>query len=80
MAQNQPVDVTFKSDGKTWVSITNFRLLGQIESSTVKILPGNYQVIGRRKGYRDSIMELRVRNGTLLPPVTVVCQVASDKL
>ena len=29
MAQNKPVDVTFESDGKTYVQISNFRMLGQ---------------------------------------------------
>ncbi len=79
MAQNQPVEVTFKSDGNTWVSITNFRMLGKIESSTVKILPGDYEVIGRRKGYRDVQMLLQVRNGTPPPTVTVACSVSTGK-
>ena len=79
MAQNVPVDVTFKSDGKTWVSITNYRLLGQIETATLKILPGDYQIMGRRKGYQDVFMKLQVRNGTQLPVVNVVCQYTSDR-
>ena len=74
-----PVDVTFKSDGKTWVSITNYRLLGQIETATLKILPGDYQIMGRRKGYQDVFMKLQVRNGTQLPVVNVVCQYTSDR-
>ncbi|MBI4624987.1 MAG: hypothetical protein HY736_17440 [Verrucomicrobia bacterium] len=80
MSQNQPVEVTFRSDGKTWVQISNFRMLGQIESVSVKILPGDYEVIGRRKGYRDVQMLLQVRNGTPPPVVTVMCQVASGKI
>ncbi|MSU65546.1 MAG: hypothetical protein EXS38_05475 [Opitutus sp.] len=79
MAQNQPVEITFKSDGNTWVSITNFRMLGKIETSTVKILPGDYQVIGRRKGFRDVQMLLQVRNGTPPPTVTVACSVSTGK-
>lgn len=80
MSQNVPVDVTFKSDGKTYVSISNFRLLGQIETATLKILPGDYQVIGRRKGYQDVSMTLQVRNGSQLPVVNVVCQYSSDRI
>jgi tetratricopeptide (TPR) repeat protein len=79
MAQNKPVDVTFQSDGKTWVSISNYRLLGQMTSTTLKMMPGDYEVIGRRKGYQDVVMLLQVRNGTTLPAVTVACQTASNK-
>jgi len=78
-AQNQPVDVTFKGDGKTWISITNFRLLGQAQETTVKILPGNYEVIGRRKGYQDVLLMLQVRNGAPAPVVQVSCSLRADK-
>lgn len=79
MAQNQPVEVTFKSDGNTWVQITNFKMLGKIDSATVRILPGDYEVVGRRKGYRDVQMMLQVRNGTPPPTVTVACSVSSGR-
>ncbi|HWA09801.1 MAG TPA: hypothetical protein VG838_10155 [Opitutaceae bacterium] len=78
-AQSKPMDVTFHSDGKTWVSISNFRLLGQIDSTTVKILPGDYEIVGRRKGYKDVFLLLQVRNGTPPPVVNVVCQFSADK-
>ena len=76
MAQNKPVDVTFKSDGNTWVSIQNFRQPEKIESKVIKMLPGDYQVVGRRKGYRDVEMSLQVRNGATPPTVTVTCNVS----
>lgn len=78
-AQSKPVDVTFKSDGKTYVSIANFRQPQQAENFTVKVLPGDYQVIGRRKGYKDVLMLLQVRNGTPPPTVTVICQTTADR-
>jgi len=79
-AQSKPVDVVFRSDGKTWVSISNFRMLGQIDSTTVKILPGDYEIVGRRKGYKDVQLLLQVRNGTPPPAVNVICQYAvTDK-
>jgi tetratricopeptide (TPR) repeat protein len=77
--QSKPVDVTFKSDGKTYVSISNFRQPAQAEMFTVKVLPGDYQVIGRRKGYKDVLMLLQVRNGTPPPTVTVICQTNADR-
>ncbi|MDB6167001.1 MAG: Tetratricopeptide repeat protein [Lacunisphaera sp.] len=78
-AQSKPVDVTFKSDGKTYVSIANFRQPTLSENFTVKVLPGDYQVIGRRKGYKDVLMLLQVRNGTPPPTVTVICQTTADR-
>ena len=79
MAQSKPVDVTFKSDGDTWVQITNYRQPEKFDNRVVKILPGDYEVIGRRKGYREVQMLLQVRNGTAPPVVTVSCSVSSDR-
>ena len=73
LAQSQPVDVTFHSDGDSWVSISNFRMLGKIKAETVKILPGNYEIVSRRKGYQDVLLMLQVRNGTTPPVVNVAC-------
>ena len=78
-SQSQPVEVTFKSDGKTWFSITNYRLPTQMETTTVKMYPGDYEIVGRRKGYRDVLMLLQVRNGTPPPTVTVACNFSSDR-
>ncbi len=80
MTQNKPVEVTFKSDGKTWFSIENYRLPSQFETSSIKMLPGDYAIIGRRKGYQDVHILLQVRNGVPPPSVTVVCNFASNGL
>lgn len=79
MSQSQPVDVTFRSDGDTWISISNFRMLGRIRSETLKILPGDYEIIGRRKGYQDVVLTLQVRNGSTPPVVNVVCTLRSNR-
>lgn len=77
MQQSQPVDVTFRSDGNTWVSITSFRMLGRIQGETLKMLPGDYEIVGRRKGYQDVLLMLQVRNGSTPPVVTVACTLRS---
>lgn len=77
MAQNKPVDVTFKSDGNTWVQVIGYRQPQKIESEIMKMLPGDYEVIGRRQGYRDVHMLLQVRAGTPPPTVTVSCTVSN---
>lgn len=79
LAQSQPVDVTFTSDGRTWVSISNYRMLGQFTATSVKILPGDYEIIGRRKGYQDVLLLLQVRNGAQPPTVAVTCRLRADR-
>jgi RNA polymerase sigma factor (sigma-70 family) len=76
MAQNVTTDLQLISDGETWVSITNYRTPSKFTNSTVKMLPGNYQVLGRRKGFRDVEMVLKVRAGVPLAPLTIVCTVS----
>lgn len=78
--QSKPVDVTFKSDGSTWVAISQFRQPEKFDSQTIKILPGDYEVLGRRQGYNDVRMMLQVRAGTLPPVVTVACTITRPKL
>ena len=79
LAQSKPMDVTFTSDGKTWVSISNFRLLNPFESTSLKILPGDYEIVGRRKGYKDVLLLLQVRNGTPPPTVNIVCEYRANQ-
>ena len=71
--QSKPVEVTFKSDGKTYVSIVGFKTPQQFETVTLKIMPGDYHVIGRRQNYRAVEFLLQVRNGVPPPVVTVAC-------
>jgi tetratricopeptide (TPR) repeat protein len=78
MAQSKPVEITFESDGKTYVQISNFRMLGQFTSTTVKILPGDYEIVGRRKGYQDVLMLVQVRYGQPPPKVAVACRLTKD--
>ncbi len=78
MAQSQPVAVTFNSDSDTWVSISNFRMLGKIRSETVRILPGDYEIVGRRRGYQDVVLLLQVRAGSTPPVVSVVCTLRAN--
>lgn len=79
LSQSQPVAVTFNSDGDSWISISNFRMLGKIRSETVKILPGDYEIVGRRKGYQDVLLLLQVRNGSPPPVVNVACTLRTSR-
>lgn len=79
-SQSKPVDVTFKSDGKTWFSISNYRLPSQMESATIKMYPGDYQIKGTRAGYNEVLLLLQVRNGTPPPTVTVACTTPRERI
>jgi hypothetical protein len=75
LAQSKSVEVTFVSDGKTFVAVSGVRLLATFATMTFPLLPGDYDVIGRRKGYQDVRLHLRIRNGEPTPVQRVVCTV-----
>ena len=79
VAQNVSVPVRLISDGNTWVSIENARAPAKFTAMTYPMKPGNYQIIGRRKGYRDVTIPLQLRAGVALAPITVICDVAADQ-
>jgi tetratricopeptide (TPR) repeat protein len=71
--QSQPIYVSFVSDGRTWVSIAGYKMIGKFTQYSTRILPGNYRVRGRRKGFQDVLLEVRIRNGRQIGPIKVVC-------
>lgn len=71
--QKEPADVELQSDGQTFVSIVGALGPVRFASRTAKILPGNYEVVGRRPGYADVVVPLEVRGGRPVPTVAVVC-------
>jgi tetratricopeptide (TPR) repeat protein len=75
---SKPVDITFVSDSKTWVSITNFQMLGKITEKVVSLPPGDYEVIGRRKHFKDVLLLLKVRPRMSTNIVSVICRTKAD--
>jgi len=65
--------VTLLSDGETYVSISNTRAPAKFALDVVKLLPGDYEVVGRRRGYRDVVIALQLRSATAPPVLTVIC-------
>lgn len=57
-----PVIVNIDSDGYTTVILRPGRSLGRFRSQKIQLMPGNYELIGRRDGYRE------VRTPLLLHP------------
>ncbi len=70
--QSRPVPVTFISDERTYVTISGVRMLNKFNQTTVPLLPGNYEIIGRRKGYEEVRESLRVRADDSVQPITIV--------
>jgi tetratricopeptide (TPR) repeat protein len=77
--QSQPVTVTIKSDKKTWVTVSNSRLIGKISSETIRIYPGNYNIEGRRRGYEDVRLLLQVRKDHTPKEVIIICTQRTSK-
>lgn len=73
--QNTLVPVSFTSDNATMVSISGIFEPQKVSSKTVQVPPGDYNVVGRRKGYQDVIMRLIVRAGSTPPVFRVICSV-----
>lgn len=71
--QNVPVELMLSSDGKTFVSIQGARSPTRFSTTTLKVLPGNYEIVGRRSGFVDVVIPVQVRNGAQLPALRVVC-------
>jgi hypothetical protein len=77
--QNKPVDVTLISDGETFVSVTNARRPAKFINAVVSLLPGDYEIVGRRRGYRDVRTRLQVRADAPVPAVSVICTQAAGQ-
>lgn len=76
--QTVPVEITFVSDDETLVALTGpgfIRIMPPNDKQVEPVPPGNYQVTGRRRGFRDVVFPLQVRNGVPPPTVNVFCTV-----
>ena len=70
------VRVRLISDGQTWVSITKVQQPAQFQQKSVTLPPGDYEIVGRRRGYRDVENVLQVRSGEQ-PTLTIICTVSA---
>jgi hypothetical protein len=74
IGQNRIIDVSFVSDGRTRVEISG-RQLKPFDNTTVKLLPGDYLVTGRRDGFVDRAFILKLRNDEPPGTIAVVCSI-----
>lgn len=61
--QSRPVSLRITSDNRTWVSISGYDHLGQFRDKEVKILPGRYRIVGRRRGFEDVVQQVTIIAG-----------------
>lgn len=70
-----PIKVTVISDRKTEVTIRPGRKLGKFSKKTVSVYPGSYELVGIRKGYRESRRSLEIAPDSKSLEVRIVCDV-----
>ncbi|MCB1693559.1 MAG: hypothetical protein KDI19_12400, partial [Pseudomonadales bacterium] len=68
-----PVTVELKSDNATDVTIYRVGEFGRIDSRSVELIPGDYTIVGKRRGYRDVQVDLELRGGHEPNPIYVSC-------
>lgn len=66
-----PIDISFRSDNLTEVTLLRIEELGMFEQASLSLKPGRYVAVGKRSGYRDVREEFTVGFG-LTPEVVVV--------
>lgn len=68
-----PVRVTLQSDENTSVDVLKVGQYGAFTSMTLELLPGVYTVVGRRAGYKDIRLTLRLSPGDTEATWSAIC-------
>ncbi len=74
LSASHPVVVTLLSDQETEVTVYRVGTLGSFDTHTLELRPGNYTVVGMRRGYRDVRHRLVVSAEGPPPPLQVRCE------
>ena len=70
-----PVEVTILSDNSTKVRIRPGKTIGSFRSKKLEILPGTYEIIGTRRGFKQIIEKLKILPGSDPVEIKVECSV-----
>ena len=73
-----PVEVTFRSDNETEVTLNRVGILGRFEETRLTLLPGDYVAVGTREGYRDVRVQFTIKADQ--PPGQPVLVSAVEKI
>ncbi|MXZ44710.1 MAG: hypothetical protein F4Z01_07035 [Gammaproteobacteria bacterium] len=69
-----PIEVTIRSNNKTKLSIRPGKELGSFRSKTLQVLPGIYEIVGTRRGFKQVIEQLEVKPGSKPLDIKVECR------
>ncbi|MCZ6560257.1 MAG: hypothetical protein O6931_05160, partial [Gammaproteobacteria bacterium] len=69
-----PVRIDLVSDRLTEVFINRIGRIGTFSDHSMRLVPGNYTLIGTRDGYRDVRRKLVVMPGVSPEPVLIRCE------
>jgi hypothetical protein len=68
-----PIEVSFRSDSQTEVTLLRIKDLGTFEQTSLSLKPGRYVAVGKRSGYREIREEFTVGFGLTPEAVIVQC-------
>jgi len=68
-----PITIELNSDNKTNVTIYRVGNFGKISTREVQLYPGDYTIVGKRRGYRDVRRQLTLLAGELVQPIYISC-------
>lgn len=69
-----PVEVTIRSDNKTNLRIRPGKDIGSFRSKTLKVLPGTYEIVGTRRGFKQVTQKLEVKPDSEPIEIKVECR------
>ena len=70
---NQPIDVTVRSDNRTYIKVLGVGVVGEVREKTIQLKPGKYQFEGSREGYRSTIVDVVVEKSGTPIVINVQC-------
>lgn len=61
---NSPVDITIKSDGKTYIIVIGIGHVGEHKEKVISLTAGTYVLQAKREGYKNKRLEFSVKANT----------------
>ena len=71
--ENQPIDVTVRSDNRTYIKVLGVGVVGETREKTIELKPGKYQFEGSREGYRSVIVDVIVEKSDAPIVINIQC-------
>lgn len=69
-----PVEVTIRSDNRTKLRISPGKEIGSFRSKTLEVLPGTYEIVGTRRGFKQVTQKLEIKPDSEPIEIKVECR------